>query len=542
MSNLINIQGAPELPKEAYFDTQKPDDSVTNPDIFNSVSADRITNNISNVCAKTEWVKINGIDSQPLNSDKSDSIYKNTMNGKSINSNMNISTAIPQICKDQIQYLTCQLAEARTRIYDSSTFDKNAGNMTISQVFKTFSNLKPYLIVVFFVTMYLFINGVFGSLDVVGNVFSVIEKNSSSTIMYWVGLLIGLAIPIIILCVLYSKIVCGNLKNIEKYNITENPNGIKQTISGTLKRLDVSMIVLLIFFVYSFTAFLFTVKRESLGNTLYTAIVGAIMLILAIFFYLMYAFIPFFSTAGTEKVDKENKRKLELFIDQQEDVSNISTNQHQDRKIKKTFMITFIIIFVLAFIFFVIANYDIVSLGVPEIIKDFAMGLFGSSAILVIPIIWVINFILAIQYFYIYPIIILVFRFIRYAMMASLYIFTNLERFASLKDNFSDELNYQLDNFTNYSPTWGLIGIDVLKTILNIMGYENIFSKEVTDNNNENKDISQNKYISSVLMRFFVSENRNKYGMILSAIIIIITIIVGCIILFGIAKINPKKK
>ncbi len=74
------------------------------------------------------------------------------------------------------------------------------------------------------------------------------------------------------------------------------------------------------------------------------------------------------------------------------------------------------------------------------------------------------------------------------------------------------------------------------------MGYENIFSKEVTDNNNENKDISQNKYISSVLMRFFISENRNKYGMIISAIIIIITIVVGCIILFGIAKINPKKK
>lgn len=541
MSNLINIQGAPELPKEAYFDTQKPNDKSekNDDDIFKSVSANRITDNISKVCAKTDWAKINGIDSQPLNSE---TLYKNTMNGKSINNNMNVSTAIPQICKDQIQYLTCQLAEARTRIYDSSTFDLNAEHMSISKVFKTFSNLKPYLIVVFFVTIYLFINGVFGSLDVVGNVFSVIEKNSSSTIMYWVGLLIGLAIPIIILCVLYSKIVCGNLKNIEKYNITENPNGIKQTISGTLKRLDISMIVLLIFFIYSFTAFLFTVKRESLGNTLYTAIVGVIMLILAIFFYLMYAFIPFFSTAGTEKVDKENKRKLELFIDQQDDVSSISTNQHQDRKIKKTFMITFIIIFVLAFIFFVIANYDIVSLGVPEIIKDFAMGLFGSSAILVIPIIWVINFILAIQYFYIYPIIILVFRFIRYAMMASLYIFTNLERFSSLKDNFSDELNYQLDNFTNYSPTWGLIGIDVLKTILNIMGYENIFSKEVTDNNNENKDISQNKYISSVLMRFFVSENRNKYGMIISAIIIIITIVVGCIILFGVAKINPKKK
>lgn len=532
MSNLINIPKGPNLPKEAYFDTQKPNDSNKNNDIFKSVSADRITNNITEVCSAPDWSAIEGIDGNPLTGD---SIYNNTMNGKSINDNTNISNPSVQTSKDHVQYLSCQLAEARTRIYDSSTFFTNSGDMTISEIFKTFPNLKPYLIVIFFVTIYLFINGIFGSMDVVGNVFSVIEKTSSSTITYWMGLLAGLAIPIILLCIFYSKIVCGSLVDIEKYNITDNPHGTLEIISSALRNLDVSMIVLLIFFIYAFTAILFTVQRATVGNTLYTAIVGSVMFILSIFFYLMYAFIPFFSTAGTDGNEEGKSRKLKLFIENQEDVSEITTNQHQDDKIKKTFMLTFGIIFTFAIIFFIISNIDLPSKGVPQFLTDFLMGLFGSSAILVIPIIWVLNFILAIQYFYIYPILILVFRFIRYAYMFLLYFLSNLDRLSWIKDNFSSELNYQLENFKNYSPTWGLVGIDEIKTILNVMGYENIFSKEMTNNNNENKDISQNKYISSALIRFFISSNSS--GMILSGVILLITIIVASIILFGVAKV-----
>jgi hypothetical protein len=107
----------------------------------------------------------------------------------------------------------------------------------------------------------------------------------------------------------------------------------------------------------------------------------------------------------------------------------------------------------------------------------------------------------------------------------------------SIRDTFSNELIYQMDNFKNYSPTWGLIGIDLIKGILNILGNENIFSKEVVNNNDENKNISQNKYISSGLLRFFVSSNMS--GMIFSAVVLVLSVIIGSIILFAIAKVKP---
>lgn len=523
-SNLINIPNAPTLPQEAYFDIKIGDDNNPQVDIFTSVSGEKVINNIGKVC--TNFKDKKGIDDELLSSN---SIYTKTMNGKSIDLNTSIVND-PQKCKDHVQYLSCQLAEARTRIYDSSKFEKSGGDMSISEIFKTFSNLKPYLMIVFFLTIFLFINGIFGSMDVVGNVFNVIEKNSSMTLTYWSGLLVGLAIPVILLCIFYSKIVCGSLDDLEKYNITKNPRGDKETIQAPLRNLDVTMIVLFIFVIYCFTAILFTVKRSVVGDTLYTAIVGSVMLVLAVFFYLMYVYIPFFSTAGT---DANSPRELKLFIDKQDDVSEISTNQHQDDKIKKTFIITFAIIFIFAILFFVMSSYDMSITILPQFIVDFLSGLFGSSAILVIPAIWVLNFILAIKYFYIYPIILIIFRFIRYVAMLLLYFMS--EKFVNIRDSFSDELIYQLDNFKNYSPTWGLIGVDVIKGLLNTLGYDNIFSKMIADNNNDNKNISQNKYISSGLLKFFVSSNMS--GMIFSGVVFAISIIISIIILYGIAKI-----
>ena len=42
-----------------------------------------------------------------------------------------------------------------------------------------------------------------------------------------------------------------------------------------------------------------------------------------------------------------------------------------------------------------------------SVVKDIFNGFFGASAVLIIPIIWILNFILATKFFYIYPVILL---------------------------------------------------------------------------------------------------------------------------------------
>lgn len=548
MSSPINVTGTPTLPNIGYYNNDgSVDKSPTNPNFYTYKT---LTDNLIKSCSISK--SASGI-YDPSDSSISSNLPSGTApldvpfylskTGVLLNS---LQKNVDKAClnnrtglTNQIQYLTCQLENVRNRVYNSEDFKLGGGNLSIQSIFKKFGNLKIFLIIIFLVTMYLVIGGFFGSMDLASNVFSIIEKNSEFTYSYWIGLLIGLALPIIVLCIVYTKIVCKNLQDLEQYEIyneslsTENnPYGVKKQIDSDLKKFDFLTLILFILLIYAFVAVLFTIKKSAFSNLIYTSIIGSILFIISIFIYIMYAYIPFFNTADGNQMMKNEARPLRLFIEQQIDVSNIITNQHEDSKVRKSFFITAVIVFILASIFFIMKSSS-----------SFVNGLFGSSAILIMPILWVFNFFLAIQYFYIYPIILIVFRFIRYILMSIIYILS--EKSSSMKDSFSDDLVDQLENFKNYSPSWGLIGIDELKLLLNVLGYQNDFSKLIIPENNDGKNISENKFVSSGALGFIFQmiankDNTNMNGIIYSIVIMVLTILISIIILFGVAKINKK--
>lgn len=551
MSIPINVKDTPTLPNIGYYNNDgSVDTDLTNPNFYTYKTLEA---NLTASCKiKDDDPGIYNSDNPLINKylpkDK-DGKYPTNLNipfylAKTGVLDNSLSGAVEEACKDnktaltnQIKYLTCQLENIRNRVYNSEDFKLTGDNLSIQSIFKTYSNLKIFLIIIFLITMYLIISGFFGSMDIASNVFSIIEKNSEFTYSYWIGLLLGLALPIIVLCIIYTKIVCKNLNDLEQYEIyneaveTENnPYGIKTPIQSDLKKFDFLTLILFILLIYAFVAVLFTIKKSAFSNVIYTSIIGTILFIISIFIYIMYAYIPFFNSADGNQMMKNEARPLRLFIEQQTDVSNIITNQQEDSKVKKAFFITAVIVFIFASIFFIMKSSN-----------SFVNGLFGSSAILIMPILWVFNFFLAIQYFYVYPIILIVFRFIRYILMSIIYIIS--EKSSSMKDSFSDYLVDQLENFKNYSPSWGLLGVDELKLLLNILGYENDFSKSIISENNDSKNISENKFVSSGLFGFIFQriankENTNVNGMIYSGVIMVFTILISIIILFGVAKVN----
>ena len=553
MSSPINVKDTPTLPYIGYYDNNNGlvDTDSTNPNFY---TYDTLTKNLTASCKiKDDNPGIYKSNDPLINKylPKIDGKYPTDLNipfylAKTGVLDNSLSGAVEIACKDnktaltnQIKYLTCQLENVRNRVYNSEDFKLNGGNLSIQSIFKKFGNLKIFLVIIFLVTMYLVISGFFGSMDIASNVFSIIEKNSEFTYSYWIGLLLGLALPILILCLIYTKIVCKNLNDLEQYEIyneavetEDNPYGVKKEISSDLKKFDFLTLILFILLIYAFVAVLFTIKKSAFSNVIYTSIIGTILFIIAIFIYIMYAYIPFFNTTDGNQMMKHQSRPLQLFIEQQTDVSNIISNQHEDSKVRKAFFMTAVVVFIFASIFFIMKSSN-----------SFVNGLFGSSAILIMPILWVFNFFLAIQYFYIFPIILIVFRFIRYMLMSIIYILS--EKSSSMKDSFSDDLVNQLDNFKNYSPSWGLIGIDELKLLLNVFGYENDFSKSIISENNDGKNISENKFVSSGLLGFIFQriankENTNINGMIYSGVIMVLTILISIIILIGVAKVNLK--
>ena len=561
-SNPINIPELPSSPNIGYYNMHKEEiynnnNETTNPD---NNYYKNLTANLKTSClppSGKKWNNTTGIYKFDTSEDQNDInqyIPSNISNPLDIpfylaksgvllknpnNNNDSLINTVTNQCKNsygpqnitnQIQYLTCQLQNERNRIYDSNTFTLFTHNDSVNNIFQKYKVYKPYFIIIFIISMYILVSGFFGSMDLSINIFRGIEKNSNADYQYWIGLLIGLAAPIIILCCTYSAIVCKNLTFLEKYNITLNPYGKKEDIPSDLKKFDIVTLVLFILLIYAFVAVLFTIKESVLGLHIYTSLIGVVLFIISIFIYVLYVYVPFFNT-NSEKVDMVNNKPqpIQVFIDQQQTPSNISTNQYEISNVRSVFIYTFIVIFIMAILFFMVIKKES---------NRFFSGFLSSSAILILPLLWVFNFIIGFNYFYIYPMLYIIIRFIRYILMSIVYIVS--EKYSSFKDNFTSDLLEQLSNFKNYSPTTGLIGVDELKLFLNIIGFENSFSKVITPDNNM-KNVSQNKYISSgalgFLVEFIAGTGENKNGIIYSIILFFITIILSLIILASIKAI-----
>jgi len=536
-STPINVAGMPTLPIIGYYNKSS-DDSSENNNNYKYNSYNILEKNLRQSCT------VNGIsiENNPgiyNPNDHAQNIPPFTKSldvpfflAKTGNLNNTLTNAVQNSCNNdqiklvnQIQYLTCQLQELRNQVYNSMDFNLLTAT-SLKSTFDRFKSLKVGLIIIFIITMYLLISGFVGSMDLATNIFVLIAKRSESSITYWVGILVGLSIPIIVLCTVFSYIVCESISVMESYNITNNAYGEKdEKRINEIKNsssFDILILVLFILLIYGFVAVLFTIKKSMFGIFLYTIIIGTILFIISIFLYVLYAYIPFFNTSDPKRM-LNSKNFLSLYIDNQEYLSPIISNQYENMQVRKTFLITAIFIIILSiFYFFKNTKYSFIN------------GFLGSSAILALPILWIINFTIGIQYFYIYPILIIAFRFIRYIVMAGLYIMYN-----NKNTNFSTDLLDQFDNFKDYSAPWGLIGVDEYKLFLNILGYENTFSKEILEDKASN--ISLNKYVSTGFLGFFVdkivNKENNTSGIILSIFMIITTILISIIILYGIVKI-----
>lgn len=481
--------------------------------------------------------KINFSTQTNANTGKNGSNYniQNTINKYSDNKDGNINIDGKNRVSNQIQYLTCQLANARNRYYNLNDFEIFSKTPSVKAIFEKFGkNLLIPLYIVFVMTIYFLISGIFSSLDVGANIINCVQKSTKSNTSYWLGIFIGILIPLLILIFTIKNKISQNLKEIENRNITTNPIGVEYKIPVDKKDFDYLTLTLFLLIIFGLAALIFTIKKESFNNILYTSLLTIILLLISITIYILYSYIPFFNTTNPDKMNDINNELLKLFIDpsvnneNNEDQTFIYTNQTFNTNIKFTFMIIACVVFILTIIFLMYCTDFKNKIGESGFLKNIFKGILGSSAILILPILWVMNFIMAIQYFYVYPIFLIIIRFFRYILMTIIY--SNYKD----KSGMSSNLYKKFDNFKNYSPSWGLIGIEELKLVMGIFGFENIFSDDILQGTTNSVNISNNKFVSSGLLGFFAEGN--KKGMFYSILYFIISILISTIIVFGVVK------
>jgi len=319
----ISIDGMPISPNIGYYNENKDSDpNINDPNYY---SYNTLKTNLTSSCTKTSnsknWKDSTGIYTNldsvknyiPSGTTSLDVPYFLAKTGKLMDpsdNTTNLAINIQDKCNrkdtqpivNQIQYLTCQLEKERNRKYKGDDFNYFGNKIDVKSIFENHKNKKKILTFLLIVSIYFFVSGLFGSMDLATNVFASIDNTEERNYTYWIGLLIGLALPVIVLCIVYKNVVCTNLSNLEKYEITKDPYGKITTIPDDNKKFDILTLVLFIFLLYSFVATLFTFKRKNMNNYLYSLLVGIVLFILSCFIYILYAFVPFFNTTDPKEM------------------------------------------------------------------------------------------------------------------------------------------------------------------------------------------------------------------------------------------------
>ncbi len=447
--------------------------------------------------------------------------------------------------KNQIRYLACQVAQMHAREYDSSNFPRTMGFDSVTNIFANFLNLRPYLIIIFFVSMYILIQGFFGSIDVGFNIASnLFSGNVGNDVGYWAGIFIGVAIPFLIMMVMMRSELCKLFLKLDNIDITTNPYGDSQSVTPDEKNLDYSMMVIFIFFICLLMCVLYVsaTNLDKKFNTFVLLIVFGVLLLLSVCLYVFYTYTPFITDSGSESFIKK-KIPLELYVEKVSDVDTIRSNQSLNTGIRKMFLGSIIIIYVLAMVFFKVNQNKI---GNDKWYGSVIKGMTGSSAILIIPILWVFNAMLSIKLFYIYPIFIMIARGVRYFGRVVFFklLSSGTDIAEKIKEGLGDGFLEEMtsENMKTYTPSWGLLGMGLLKTWMNMCGFENRLSKEIVENSNGQKDLSQDTYVSSLmLLRLIAKDERKGNDMLYAGMILLFTIVFGSIYLFGVEKVQYIK-
>jgi len=427
------------------------------------------------------------------------------------------------VITNQIHYLACQLVKSRTREYDGSKINASIPNMTLKGTFNMLPQFKLVLCIILLFTMYLLIYGILSSFDVTMNIFNVIRLNSVLSLSYWTGLLFGMTLPFVILVAIFIYMSrMDNKKDETVLDITDNPEGVPVDNKNKKQEMDYVLILLFMFVIYGLIAVLFIIPEGIVSNNiLHSLFAYSILILISILLYIFYLSIPTFD--GTAAKNEGQKNIIHLFIKKDSEDINFIKNDALSN-FRKAFIGMIIFIFIGGILFFKIANkprYD-------TFFSNAILGCLSSFAILIMPVVWIFNVILAINYFLFYPVILMAVRFIRSIGMS----ITHLNSLNKDRSQYSQDFIDQLEHINDYSPSWNLIGIGPIKAILNMNGYENEFSETYINSRNTQKNLAQDKYIFSGLFRSFM-QNNNKY-IIINVIIFILTIIFSSLILYNV--------
>ncbi len=431
---------------------------------------------------------------------------------------------------NQSTFNACQTVMSRSRLYNVNELLRGSLNYGTQDLFIKLKSLRPILLVVLVLTIYLLVQGTLSSADIGFNLASLISSRGNSSTLYWIGIFAGIAIPAIVSLIVARKQIERTNSKYTGMDITKTPYGTPQTQNKEQMNSDIAVASILIVLLYLFIAIVFYVMRDkSRSSYVKLGLTIIFMILLATTLFLLFYWAPIVSYASDQESDRafgiSKPLKVWAQISDNKEIGEVISNKYINRYLQRFFAIYALVALGITIIYLNQSNKP-----VPSPLAFFE-GLMASCAILALPILWIFNWYSGIKYFVIYPVLLMIVRYLRYIMYFVLrnYYVSNPGLMTSLP-----KMRQEFTKPETYSPPWDLMGITLFKYVMKFAGATNPYSNLFVDPRDGYKDISGNSYVTGHIFRIMMKETRGPFDFYHHAMVFTLTFIISMFIIFSV--------
>ncbi len=446
---------------------------------------------------------------------------------------------------NQTLYNACQTIMSRSRKYDLADLMQGGMFYGLKDVFQKLKSLRPLLLGILAISIYLLVQGTLSSCDLGFNIASLVSNRSTPSWTFMIGAFIGIAIPAIISMIVAKQQINRTNDKFGTYDISNVPYGEKIDIEKKKKSSDITLVVSLILIVFVCIALIYFIMRSKYAPITKILICSILFLVLTSVLFLLFYWAPIVSFAGDDDTDSAYgiSRPLKVWLkgDDITDISSVSSNKYIDRYLRRYFAIYALVALAVTIIYMSQQNK-------PQSgpVKGIVEGVMASCAILALPILWIFNWYMGIKLFMGYPLILMMARYLRYPLY---YFIRNMYMSDPRLQTTVPQMRQEFSKPESYTAPWDLMGLTLFKYLIKLNGNRSLYSEIFVDPKDGYRDISSNSYVTGHFFRIMMKSPSGQFDYLHHTMTFIISIIIYIFIVFGVigkdyafGKIPDKKK
>ncbi len=432
---------------------------------------------------------------------------------------------------NQEKFNVCQTVISRSREYNVKDLLTSGVFYGISDYFIKLKQIRPVLLIILLISVYLLVQGTLSSADIAFKISSLVSNRSYPSYTFIFGILLGIGLPALMSIILSRRQILRTNSKLGTYDISDNNYGKKVSTDKSQQKSDVSLVAIMLGLAYTFIFIIYYSMRNKNNSPFVKIGISAIFyILLTCIIFLLFYWAPLVSYANDEEEDRAfgMSRPLKVWTkgEDNKDINEVISNKYIDRYLRRYFAI-----------------YALVALGICVIyltqsntqqkggFSAFIEGIMASCAIIALPILWIFNWYMGLKLFIGYPMILMMARYLRYP----LYYF--LRKMYLENPKLQAECGKLKEEFTkpeSYTAPWDLMGVTLFKYIIKMSCSRGLYSDLFVDYRDGYRDISSNAYVTGHVFRIGMKDKNGPFDYYHHIITFVVTLIIYLFLLFSV--------